>query len=144
MAQTDWVFSIESRIYTIVKTRLNRALLSTYPSLNITQEQKLNDVAQLPTIYIKMLDSPEVGSDLEGSTVNAMDVTFEVHVTIAKSGTNMGMSGLRKISAAVLENLKKLRFRMATRGELTRETSDTYTTIARFNRVIADGQEIDF
>ena len=43
MAQTDWVFSIESKIYTIVKTRLLNALSTTYPTLFITQQQKLND-----------------------------------------------------------------------------------------------------
>lgn len=144
MAQTDWVFNIESKIYTIVKTRLNNALLSTYPALNITQQQKLNEKPGLPTVFIKMLDSPEIGADLEGSTVNAMLVTFETHVTIAKEGTNMGLGGLRKIAAAVLENFKKLRFQMVERGEINRETSDTYTIIARYRRVIGDGNEIDF
>lgn len=144
MAQTDWVFNIESKIYTIVKTRLNNALLSTYPALNITQQQKLNEKPVLPTVFIKMLDSPEIGADLEGSTVNAMLVTFETHVTIAKEGTNMGLGGLRKIAAAVLENFKKLRFQMVERGEINRETSDTYTIIARYRRVIGDGNEIDF
>lgn len=143
MAQTDWVFSIESKIYTIIKTRLNEALSAIYPTLMITQQQKLNDDTSLPTVFIKMLDSPEIGGDLEGATVNAMLVTFETHVTIAKEGTNMGMSGLRKISAAVLENFKKLRFQMVERGEINKETSDTYTIIARYRRVIGADNEID-
>lgn len=144
MAQSDWVFNIESEIYTIVKTRLNTDLKTTYPSLLITQQQKLNDDTSLPAIFIKMLDSPEMGADLEGSTVNAMYVTFEVHITIAKDGTNNGMSGLRKIGAAVLDNFKKLRFQMSTRGEITRETSDTYSMIARYSRIVAAGQAINF
>ena len=143
MAQTDWVFDIESKIYTIVKTRLKNSLSSAYPKLFITQQQKLNDETSLPTIFIKMLDSPEIGADLEGSTVNAMMVTFETHVIVAKEGPGMGMSGLRKVSAAVLDNFKKLRFQMVERGEITRETSDTYTMIARYRRVIGAGQEID-
>lgn len=138
--QTDWVFDIESKIYTIVKTRLVKALSTTYPKLLVTQEQKLNDEVQLPSIYIKMLDSPEIGADLENSNVNAMLVTFETHITVSKDS---GLSGLRKISASVLENFKKLRFQMATRGEITRETSDTYTTISRYNRVIGAEEEIN-
>lgn len=141
MAQTDWVFNIESKIYTIVKTRLTNALKDIYPKLLITQQQRLNDDTQLPVIYIKMLDSPEIGADLDGSTVNAMLVTFETHITVSKDS---GLSGLRKISASVLENFKKLRFQMATRGEITRETSDTYTTISRYNRVIGAEEEINF
>lgn len=140
MAQTDWVFNIESKIYTIVKTRLTNALKDIYPKLLITQQQRLNDDTQLPVIYIKMLDSPEIGADLDGSTVNAMLVTFETHITVSKDS---GLSGLRKISASVLENFKKLRFQMATRGEITRETSDTYTTISRYNRVIGAEEEIN-
>lgn len=140
MAQTDWVFNIESKIYTIVKTRLTNALKDVYPKLLITQQQRLNDDTQLPVIYIKMLDSPEIGADLDGSTVNAMLVTFETHITVSKDS---GLSGLRKISASVLENFKKLRFQMATRGEITRETSDTYTTISRYNRVIGAEEEIN-
>ena len=141
MAQTDWVFNIESKIYTIVKTRLTNVLKDVYPKLLITQQQRLNDNTQLPVIYIKMLDSPEIGADLDGSTVNAMLVTFETHITVSKDS---GLSGLRKISASVLENFKKLRFQMATRGEITRETSDTYTTISRYNRVIGAEEEINF
>lgn len=140
MAQTDWVFNIESKIYTIVKTRLTNALKDVYPKLLITQQQRLNDDTQLPVIYIKMLDSPEIGADLDGATVNAMLVTFETHITVSKDS---GLSGLRKISASVLENFKKLRFQMATRGEITRETSDTYTTISRYNRVIGAEEEIN-
>jgi len=144
MADTDWVYSIESKIYTIVKTRLEKSLLTTYPNLLVTQQQKLNDNTNLPSVYIKMLDSPEIGSDLENVTVNAMMVTFEVHTTIAKSGTNNGMGGLRKLASAVLENFKKLRFNMVTKGELTKETSDTYTMISRFRRVIGGNEEINF
>lgn len=140
MAQSDWVFNIESKIYTIVKTRLTNALKDVYPKLLITQQQRLNDDTQLPVIYIKMLDSPEIGADLDGATVNAMLVTFETHITVSKDS---GLSGLRKISASVLENFKKLRFQMTTRGEITRETSDTYTTISRYNRVIGAEEEIN-
>ena len=141
MAQTDWVFDIENKIYTIIKTRLEKSLTSDYPNLLITQQQKINDDTSLPTIFIKMLDSPEMGADLEGSTVNAMLVYFETHITVTK---DLGLTGLRKISAAVLDNFKKLRFQMATRGEITRESSDTYTTIARYERLIGAGQEINF
>ena len=144
MAQTDWVFSIESKIYTIVKTRVENALKNTYPNLLVTQQQRLNDDPTLPSVFIKMLDSPETGADLEGSTVNAMYVTFEVHITIAKDGVNNGLSGLRKIASSVLDNFKKLRFQMANHGEITRESSDTYTTIARYERIIGAGQEINF
>ena len=140
MAQTDWVFNIESKIYTIVKTRLTNALKDVYPKLLITQQQRLNDDTQLPVIYIKMLDSPEIGADLDGSTVNAMLVTFETHITVSKDS---GLSGLRKISASVLENFKKLRFQMATRGEINRETSDTYSFISRYRRVIGADEEIN-
>lgn len=140
MADSDWVYSVESKIYTIIKTRLTNALQSTYPNLLVTQQQKLNDKPQLPTIYIKMLGSPEIGADLEGSTVNAMLVTFETHITVSKDS---GLSALRKISAEVLDNFKKLRFEMVMRGEFTRETTDTYTSLSRFRRVIGGNEEIN-
>ena len=141
MAQTDWVFDIEKKIYTIIKTRLEKSLKPDYPNLLITQQQKINDDTSIPTIFIKMLDSPEMGADLEGSTVNAMLVYFETHITVTK---DMGLTDLRKISAAVLENFKKLRFQMTTRGEIARESSDTYTTISRYERVIGAEEEINF
>ena len=143
MAQSDWVFSIEPKIYTIIKTRLTNALLSTYPKLYITQQEKLNDDTSLPTIFIKMLDSPEMGADLDNTTVNALMATFEVHITIAKDGANNGMSGMRKLASAVLENFKKLRFNVIFRGEINRETSDTYSFISRYRRVIGADEEIN-
>lgn len=137
----SWVFSIESKIYTIVKTRLDKALSATYPDLFITQQQKLNDEPHFPTIYIQMLNSPEMGADIEGSSVNAMMVTFETHVTVNKS---QGLSGCRKVAGAVLDNFKKLRFNVTNRGEITRETSDNYIIVSRFRRVIGANEEIDF
>ena len=140
MADNDWVYSIESKIFTIVKTRLNTALLSTYPNLLVTQQQKLSEEPKFPTVYIQMLDSPEVGSDLDNLTINGILATFEVHITVSKA---QGMSGLRKVQAAVTDNFKKLRFNMVTRGEFTRETDDTYTSISRFRRVIGGNEEIN-
>lgn len=137
----SWVFSIESKIYTIVKTRLEKALSTAYPDLFITQQQKLNDEPHFPTIYIQMLNSPEMGADLEGSNVNAMMVTLETHVTVNKS---QGLSGCRRVAGAVLDNFKKLRFNVTNRGEITRETSDNYIIISRFRRVIGANEEIDF
>ena len=141
MAVNDWVYTIESKIYTIVKTRLKTALSSTYPDLLVTQQQKLNDEPHFPTVYIQMLDSPEIGSDLENSTVNALLTTFEVHITANKK---QGLSGLRSIQTAVTDNFKKLRFNVVTRGEFTRETDDTYTSISRFRRIIGGNEEINF
>jgi len=141
MADNDWVYSIESKIYTIVKTRLENSLKTTYPSMVITQQQRLNDDTSLPSVFIKMLDSPEVGADLNNLTVNAMLVTFETHITVSK---DMGLTGLRKIASEVLGNFKKLRFNVGMRGEITRETTDTYTIISRFNRVIGGNEEINF
>ena len=143
MAQSDWVFNIEPKIYTIIKTRLTNALASTYPKLYITQQEKLNDDTSLPTIFIKMLDSPEMGADLDNTTVNALMATFEVHITIAKSGTDNGLSGMRKLASAVLENFKKLRFNVIFRGEISREGSDTYSFISRYRRVIGAEEEIN-
>ena len=141
MADNDWVYTVESKIYTIVKTRLEKALKSTYPKLLVTEQMKMNDEPAFPTVYIQMLDSPEIGSDLNNTTVNAMLVTFEVHVIASKAH---GLSGLRSIQSAVTDNFKKLRFNVVTRGEFTRETNDNYTSISRFRRVIGGNEEINF
>ncbi|MBR6003847.1 MAG: hypothetical protein IK068_03895 [Lachnospiraceae bacterium] len=141
MAQTDWVYSIESKIYTIVKTRLENSLKTSYPNLLVTQQSKTSDEPKFPTVYIQMLDSPEMGADLENSTINALLTTFEVHVIASKE---QGLAGLRKVQSAVTENFKKLRFNVVTRGEFTRETNDTYTSISRFRRVIGGEEEINF
>lgn len=143
MAQSDWVFSIEPKIYTIIKTRLEKSLKTTYPNLYITQQEKLNDDTSLPAIYIKMLDSPEMGADLDNTTVNALMATFEVHITTAKSGTDNGLAGMRKIASEVLNNFKKLRFNVIFRVEINRETSDTYSFISRYRRVIGADEEIN-
>ena len=141
MAVNDWVFDIETKIYTIIKTRLEKALKTTYPSLYVAQQEKLNDTPQFPTVILQILSSPEIGSDLNNTTVNAMLVTWEAHITVSKA---MGLSGLRKVSAEVLDNFKKLRFNTTDRGTINRETSDTYTTISRFRRVIGGNEEINF
>ena len=141
MADNDWAYTIESKIYTIVKTRLLNALSSTYPKLLVTQQRKLNDEPCFPTVYIQMLNSPEIGSDLDNLTINAMLISFEVQITVSKE---QGLSVLRKIQAAVTDNFKLLRFNVVARGEFTRETNDTYTSISRFRRVVGGNEEINF
>lgn len=141
MADNDWTYSIESKIYTIVKTRLEKALKTTYPNLYIAQQERINEEPQFPTVILQMLSSPEMGADLENLTVNAMLVTWECHITVSKA---QGLSVLRKVASAVLDNFKLLRFNVLERGEITRETSDTYVLISRFRRVIGGNEEINF
>ena len=140
MAVNDWAFDIEPKIYTIIKTRLEKALKTTYPNLYVAQQEKIDAEPQFPTVILQMLSSPEIGADLNNTTVNAMLVTWESHITVSKT---MGMSVLRKVSAEVLDNFKKLRFNVADRGEISRETPDTYVLISRFRRVIGGNEEIN-
>lgn len=139
--ENDWVFDIETKIFTIVKTRLKNTLLTTYPNLQITQQKSINAETKFPTIYITMLPSPEIGGDLVGETTNGMIVNFEVHITVSK---DMGISGLRRCALAVIDNFKRLRFVVTNRGDIQGKTPDTYVMISRFRRVIGGNEEINF
>lgn len=106
----DWWEDIEPKVFTLVKTRMQKGYKKpdgTYKYPNIlytTQIQTITDT-QFPCIYLHLVDSYEIGTDISRLYVNALNVTFQVEVYVNTSQDECG-----EIMGEVVKQFKKLRF----------------------------------
>lgn len=138
MVSETWFSEIESTIYTHLQYRLAGEYDAPFPNLNCTtssQNESLENVSDFPTLYIHMLPPLEIGNDLTNEDVCAINATIELQVFSDKSE-----SECRKIMSSAILEMKVLHFNVAMLPDP--QTADKkYYAIARFNRVIASGDQ---
>lgn len=135
----DWAVQIEDDIFTILKTRANSNLVTTYSEINFTRSSRLPvSETHFPTIVIEFIGNSEMGSTLDGQSVNAIDLTIEVRVIVKKND----MAILRECISEMADQIKKLRFYISSTTRIDNETDDTIHAVIRANRVIGANDNI--
>lgn len=125
--------SLESQIFSRIKVNFSGRIKKKYPDLNFTTSDKAPTKAKFPTVYIHMLESPEIGSDLEGTSINGITATFQIDVTDNQSQTRAD-----EVAKEVLRIMKTMRFK-AVGMPLHDNSGDTYRTVSRYRRPIGAG-----
>jgi len=135
----SWIYKLENRIYTIVKTRTTK-VLSKYPDLNFTQDPEPDDTTpHFPTVFFTFLPSAEMGRTIEGSSINAIMSTIEVQVTSSKT---QGLTVARTVSWEVVEQLKALRYEVVLSPKVIPTGNDTCEVVFRMRRMIGANDKI--
>lgn len=124
---------LESIIFSRVKYQFSDRIKKKYESLNFTTSDKAPTKAKFPTVYIHMLESPEIGSDLEGTSINGITATFQIDVTDNQSQTRAD-----EVAKEVLRIMKTMRFK-AVGMPFHDNSGDTYRTISRYRRPVGAG-----
>ena len=109
-----WAYDIEMSVYSIVKAIAQPNLIGKYPNIYFTPKSKSTKTPTFPTVYIHLLSATEEGKTIDGQSINALSVTFEV--------------------------FKKLRFGI--KGFPTLEYGDTNKSTARFQRIIGANEKL--
>lgn len=125
--------SLESQIFSRIKANFSDRIKKKYPDLNFTTSDKTPTKAKFPTVYIHFMESPEIGSDLEGTSVNGITATFQIDVTDNQSQTRAD-----EVSREVLRIMKTMRFK-AVGMPFHDNSGDTYRTISRYRRPVGAG-----
>lgn len=125
--------SLESQIFSRIKVNFSGRIKKKYPDLNFTTSDKAPTKAKFPTVYIHMLESPEIGSDLEGTSINGITATFQIDVTDNQSQTRAD-----EVAKEVLRIMKTMRFK-AIGMPFHDNSGDTYRTISRYRRPVGAG-----
>lgn len=99
----SWYAEIESKVFTIVKTRMLKKYKSKYPKMDFTTDIENNTPKAFPTIYIRQIDATETAKEFSLSHINMIKASFEVQVT-----TNTSKEDCRKISFYAVEEMKAL------------------------------------
>lgn len=125
--------SLESQIFSRIKANFSDRIKKKYPDLNFTTSDKDPTKAKFPTVYIHFMESPEIGSDLEGTSINGITVTFQIDVT-----DNQSQSRADEVAKEALRTMKTMRFK-AVGMPFHDNSGDTYRTISRYRRPVGAG-----
>lgn len=125
--------SLESQIFSRIKANFSDRIKKKYPDLSFTTSDKTPTKAKFPTVYIHFMESTEIGSDLEGTSINGITATFQIDVT-----DNQSQSRADEAAKEALRIMKTMRFKVV--GMPFHDNSgDTYRTISRYRRPVGAG-----
>lgn len=127
-SQNQWVYDLETLVYSVIKARSEESLKAKYPKIKFTQEEQTDTTATFPTVLIQSLEPIEKNPDLEMRRINTVLYTAQVAVT-----TNTSRSDAMKIAQAISEQFKKASFEITTLP-FTRKNGKLWTTILRTRR----------
>lgn len=135
----SWVSDRQTTIYSRANGILLSRLKRTYPHLLITQDNATPTKAQFPVIYITFIGTSELGRTLEGTTINAVNVTAEAHI---KTTNEQGALESNDIAWEVVEAFKSMGFNVTMPSMAASNFDGVYESVVRFSRVIGQGDVI--
>lgn len=128
--------SLESIIFTQIKVRFSPKIKKKYSSLNFATEEESKTPVQFPNVYVYLMASPEIGTTLEGTSLAGGLFTFQIKVT-----DNQNQTRVKEVMGEIVRIMKSMRFQM-TAMPVYENTKDAYWSVARFRRVICDGDNL--
>lgn len=126
----NWYAEIESKVFTIVKTRMLKKYKTKYPKMDFTTDIENNTPKEFPTIFIHQISQSETAQTLSYDHINLVRTSFEVIVT-----TNTSKEDCRKISAMVIEEMKALAFNQDQQSPAMVD-SDLFRCVTRYSGLI--------
>lgn len=125
-----WTDSIESMVFTRVKTKGNKELKTKYPKLHYTSDNVTIGEPQFPTCYIQELSGAERGRSLDGTEVNGILCTFQIDVS-----DNATKQNAKVVMSNAIDTFKQMRFEII--GFPTyRQEDGIWVGTARVRRII--------
>ena len=131
-----WYAEIESKVFTIVKTRMNKKYKEKYPTMNFESDDTNRVPTKSPTIYFHEISSPELARNLENNVVNMVSENIEIEVYTLKDKAECP-----KISAYARAEMKALGFSIIQQLPPLKD-EDWWRCVMRFNRPIGSGDKL--
>lgn len=127
------LLDLETRVFSRVNNKVKSALRSKYPDLNCVDTDKQEANPKYPKVYIHELESPEIGSDLEGIDINGVLSSFQITCF-----SNSTQDVNKEVMNEVIKVMKSMRYKVI---GLPHNENDNglYIRIARFRRPIGNG-----
>ena len=132
----NWYAELESKLFTRIKYELCLKADAPFPNLNCTTVSKADTPTEFPTLYFHELQPMEVGGDLEGKSINAVNETIEIQVF-----SNQSEKECKDIVTSALAVMKSMSFIVSIFPNP--QTNDKVSfAITRCRRIIAQGDVI--
>lgn len=127
--------------FELLESEIKAAVMSAFTederdNINFTTDDEERDEATFPTVRIDTISLSEIGSDLKGETINAVDVGIQIDVI-----TNVSQQSARKLAWQILKRLKVSRFRIIGLP-LYLKQGDVFRYTLRASRKIGNGNSI--
>jgi hypothetical protein len=135
----SWVADRQTTIYSRVSAILDAKLGDKYDELNVTMDNALSQDAMFPTVYITFVAANERGQTLDGTTINAVNMTVEVHI---KTSNAQGMIVNSEVAWEVVEAFKTMGFTAIMPNIPISNIDGVYESVSRFSRLIGQGDVI--
>ena len=132
-----WFSNITSVVFTRVKAIVNKKRKTKYPDINFTTSSVASTDPKFPTVYIKRMQGAERGQDLDGTSVNAMLVTFQVEVT-----DNVSDTRAQEVADSVCEVFKSMRFQILGEPFPDNTQRGVFRNVARYQRLVGYGDTL--
>ncbi len=125
--------SLESIIFTQIKARFSPKIKKKYPDIEFTTQEESKTDPKFPNVYVFLMESPEIGMTLEGTSFAGGLFTFTIKVT-----DNQNQTRVKEVMGEIVRVMKSMRFQMLFLP-IYQNTKDEYWSTARFRRTICDG-----
>ena len=136
---SNWVVEAQITVYSRAKGILLSELSDKYEDILITEEDSSLTDARFPTVYISFVGAYERGQTIDGTTINAIELTAEVHTLVTNE---QGISVNREVAWAVVEAFKSMGFTATMPNTAVSNIDGVYESVSRFSRVIGQGDVI--
>lgn len=134
----SWALNTETIVFSKLKAKLTASLKNKYPDLNITEDFRLKENTKFPTVLVQFVSAYERGATLEGDAICAVSLTVQIDTYVTKK---QGFNVAREVEGAILNAMKSMLFQ-TTMQNVELDNNDVFTTIMRFDRVIASGDSL--
>lgn len=135
MAQSDWIFALEDRIFTVVKTKAKKELVGTFPDIKFTTSDKPTSQSSYPTVYIHEIPGYEFGADLKGEDINSIYYQMMVEVY-----GNTNKADVKNVMQVVAGILKEMKFQIVLSPNFT-STDPLYRQVMTVKRLIGQADK---
>ena len=104
--------------------------------LYLTTSMVSSTKPKFPTLLLQQLETPEIGQDLDNTTVNAVNAGFQIDVV----DNQKTRERVNKIVSIVQRILKSMRFNVTRQPDM--DTQDEKRSVIRATRIIASGDTL--
>lgn len=128
MADNTWVFDLPDKIYKILKAVTYEEISALFENPKYITIDETVDYTAFPTIRIGSLAPIEIGSTLDGISINGITITEQIEVYVNTSTTDA-----RKLASIMQSAIKLLGFNVIAFPEVQTKNG-VYTAVARYRR----------
>lgn len=126
----SWVFDLETKVFSIIKTRSLKNLKSKYPNIHFTTTNNPKDATtHYPTVYIHEMASTEQGRTTEYE-IGGITYTMQVEVI-----TNVSQKDAKTVINEIAELFKAMGFEIRAFPEISNGET-YYKSVMRVRKVI--------